>query len=289
MRAQHPPNTPALSPWSDTAILHCMSAKRRQSEVAGEVPGGKPEVSGDSKEAPGGRWLTVAEVAELIGMSERSARDWIKRHGLPPNDARPLRVEERAVREQLAHEHRTLRRPPEVPGEVSGGKPEAFGGATEPIEAAYRVAGEAVAEVALVPLATMVEELRGLADQLAELARRNESLALEVGTLRERQAGHEGQLVAKETAVAAKDETIAELRHRAEAAEAELARRHEEEARAAELLRRRNEQEWLNRERMQAAQDAPGVPEGTSTDDPSGVSSAGFWARVRRGFGGGRA
>ena len=31
---------------------------------------------------------------------------------------------------------------------------------TEPIEAAYRVAGEAAAEVALVPLATMVEELR---------------------------------------------------------------------------------------------------------------------------------
>ncbi len=34
----------------------------------------------------------------------------------------------------------------------------------EPIEAAYRVAGEVAAEVALVPLATMVEELRGLAD-----------------------------------------------------------------------------------------------------------------------------
>lgn len=258
MRAQHPPNTPALSPRSDTAILHCMSAKRRQSEVAGEVPGGISEVSGDSPEAPGGRWLTVAEVAELIGMSERSARDWIKRHALPLNDARPLRVEERAVREQLAHEHRTLRRPPEVLGEVPGGKPEAFGGATEPIEAAYRVIGESAVEVALVPLATMVEELRGLADQLAELARRNEGLALEVGTLRERQAGHVDQL-------ATKDETIAELRRRAEGAEVE-------------------------RDRLMAAQAAPPAPgstEDASPDNPSGVSSPGFWARVRRVCGGG--
>jgi len=234
-----------------------MSAKWRQSEVVGEVPGGKPEVSGDSPEAPGGRWLTVAEVAELIGMSERSARDWIKRHALPLNDARPLRVEERAVREQLAHEHRTLRSPPEAAGEVPGGKPEAFGGATEPIEAAYRVAGEAVAEVALVPLATMVEELRGLADQLNDMARRNEALALEVGQLRERQGGQAAQLTAK-------DETIAELRRRAEVAEAE-------------------------RDRLaaaQVAQDGLGATEAPTPDDPSAESSQGFWTRVRRVFGG---
>lgn len=72
-------------------------------EANGEVPGGTSEV-------PGGRWLSVSEVSDSIGMSERSARDWIKRHALPLNDARPLRVSESAVREQLAREHRPPRR-----------------------------------------------------------------------------------------------------------------------------------------------------------------------------------
>ncbi len=85
----------------------------------------------------------------------------------------------------------------------------------------------------------------------------------------------------------AQEETIAELRRRAEAAEAALVRRREEEARAGELVRRRNEQERLNRERAQAAQDGPGATEGASADNPSGVPSAGFWTRVRRVFGGG--
>ncbi len=84
----------------------------------------------------------------------------------------------------------------------------------------------------------------------------------------------------------AKDETIAELRRRAEAAEAALVRRREAEARAGELVRRRNEQEWLNRERMQAAQDGSGTPEPLTPDNPSAESSQGFWARVRRVFGG---
>src|SRR4051794_9641823 len=92
------------------------------------------------------------------------------------------------------------RKPPEMPPEYA---PETTGISPEPIEAAYRVTGEEPAEVALVPLATMVEELRGLVDQLAELARRNEGLALEVGTLRERVAGHEGQLAAKDEAIEA--------------------------------------------------------------------------------------
>jgi hypothetical protein len=62
--------------------------------------------------------------------------------------------------------------------------------------------------VALVPLATMVAALRGLAE-------RNEGLASEVGQLRERTGSRAAIFVAK-------DETIAELRRRAEAAEAEL-------------------------------------------------------------------
>jgi regulator of replication initiation timing len=111
----------------------------------------------------------------------------------------------------------------------------------------------------------MVEELRGLADQLADLARRNEALAMEVGTLRERQGGHEAQLAAKDQALAADALVIGELYRRAEAAEAE-------------------------RDRLaaaQAAQDGLGAPEAPTPDSPRGEASAGFWGRVRRVFGGG--
>jgi len=234
-------------------MLRGMDDERRQKEAPGEVPGGNTEAFGGASEAPGGRWLTVSEVADLIGMSERSARDWVKRHALPVNDARPLRVAGQAVREQLAREHRAPRRFSEANGEVPGGPSDVPGG-SEPIEAAYRVVGEMAAEVALVPLATMVEELRGLADQLAELARRNEVLAMEVGQLRERQAGQQSQLLAK-------DETITELRRRAEVAESELVRQQQE------------------RDAAQAVPDAPGGQEAPETTDDT---PGGLWGRVRR-------
>ncbi len=78
------------------------------------------------------------------------------------------------------------------------------------------------------------------------------------------QAERIGRLEAERESVgaqlAAKDETIAELRRRAEQAEAE-------------------------RDRLMAAQavpDAPGTPEAPTPDNPSGASSQGLWARVRR-------
>jgi len=132
--------------------------------------------------------------------------------------------------------------------------------ATDPIEAAYRVAGEATAEVALVPLATMVEELRGLADQLNDMARRNEALAMEVGQLRERRDTQQEQLVAKYQVIAAQEETIAELRRRAEVAEAEGDR-----LTAA-----------------QAAQGSPGAPETLSMEQEAAL---GVWGRLRRWYG----
>ena len=64
---------------------------------------------------------------------------------------------------------------------------------------------------------------------------------------------------------AAKEETLAELRRRAEEAEAERDR----------LLA------------AQAASVAPGAPGARTPDNPSGAASAGFWARVRRVFAGG--
>ncbi len=237
-------------------MLRGMDDERRQKEAPGEVPGGNTEAFGGASEAPGGRWLTVSEVADLIGMSERSARDWVKRHALSVNDARPLRVAEQAVREQLAREHRAPRRFSEANGEVPGGTPEAFGG-SGPIEAAYRVAGEVAAEVALVPLATMVEELRGLADQLNDMARRNEGLAMEVGQLRERQVGQETQLLAKYQTIATQQETIAELRRRAEVAEAE-------------------------RDRLAAAQAAQAGPGAQETPVEAQGDVVGVWGRLRR-------
>ena len=63
-------------------------------------------------------------------------------------------------------------------------------------------------------------------------------------------------------------ETIAELRRRAEVAEAELSRRRD-------------------KERAQAAQEGAGAPKGASADAPSPEPSTGFWARLRRLFGGG--
>ncbi len=123
--------------------------------------------------------------------------------------------------------------------------------------AVYRVAGEATAEIALVPLTTMVEELRGLAGQIADLARHNEALALEVGMLRERAAGHAARAAATEATIATKDQALAadvlvgaDLRRTAAQVEAAVARRRE------------------------AALDAT-------------AALGGFWTRVRRVFGGG--
>jgi hypothetical protein len=65
----------------------------------------------------------------------------------------------------------------------------------------------------------------------------------------------------------AQDATIVELRRRAALAE-------------AELLRHRDD-------RAQAAPAAPGATAAPTPDNPSGVPTAGFWARVRRVFGGG--
>jgi hypothetical protein len=74
----------------------------------------------------------------------------------------------------------------------------------------------------------------------------------------------------------AQDATIAELRRRAALAEAELLRHRDEWA----LSRQRDV------ERAQAAPVAPGSTEDASPDDSSTESSPGFWARVRRVFGG---
>jgi len=120
---------------------------------------------------------------------------------------------------------------------------------SEPIEAAYR-ASPAEIERAI--------ERTGQ-QYVTDMAALYDRVSIELGAV------YEGQLAAKDQALAAKDETIAELRRRAEVAEAE-------------------------RDRLTAAQAAPaalGAPEAPTPDNPSGAASPGFWARVRRVFGSG--
>ena len=82
-----------------------------------------------------------------------------------------------------------------------------------------------------------------------------------------------------EAQIAAQAETIAELRRRAESAEAELSHRREEEAEAAALFRRRIEQEHRNRAGMQDAQDGPGAQE---VPFEAQAAAHGVWGRLRR-------
>jgi len=124
----------------------------------------------------------MPEVAVLVGMSERAARDWAKRHDLPLYGSRPVRLAEADVLAQITDEGRAPRKSPEVAPEAPGSGSEAPG-RSEPIEAAYTTAGEG-APVALVPLAAVAAQLQGLADRLADMA-------LEVGQLRERTATQE--------------------------------------------------------------------------------------------------
>ena len=131
-------------------------------------------------EDPGTTWIKIPEAAALLGMSERAARDWVKRYAIPQRGERPVLVSEAALRKQLAEMGKAPEGTPEVPGRP----PEGPGGGAEPIDVPYRVSDGT--DRILVPLDRMVEQVQGLSDQLGHLAARNETLALEVGTLRER-------------------------------------------------------------------------------------------------------
>ena len=177
----------------------------------------------------GSQRYSVAAVARLLGISERGVRDRIERGTLD------------AVKEPGQRGWRILLPPEAAPEAVA---PTASGGSPRGSDA---VAGgsDAIVTPAVVEQAIARTGQQYTAD-----------LRVMLGELR---AVYEGQ-------IAAKDETIAELRRRAEAAEAE-------------------------RDRLtaaQAAQDGPGAMEAPTPDVPSGEPSAGFWARVRRVFGGER-
>ncbi len=213
--------------------------------------------------------LTPDKVAALLAVSVRSVRRYSEEGRLTPvrigrNVRYRLADVEQLIAEGMALEgpdtgqsgHRT----PDI-GHGGQWQPQADMpplSAREPLEAAYRVTP---AEIEQAVSRTSAQYMGDLRTMLAE-----------VGKV------YEGQLGAKDAALTAKDEalttkdqvistqaeTIAELRRRAEVAEVE-------------------------RDRLMAAQaapDTPGATEGEGSDNPSGISSAGFWARVRRVFSG---
>jgi len=143
----------------------------------------RPEaIPEDQPEAPGTEWIKIPEAAVMLAMSERAARDWVKRHKIPQRGDRPVLVSAASIRQQLHLLGRTLRTFPEAAAEAPGG-------ASEPIDVPFKISGSG--DRALVPVDRMVAHVQGLAEQLVGLAQRNEALALEVGTLRERTATQE--------------------------------------------------------------------------------------------------
>jgi len=132
----------------------------------------------------------------------------------------------------------------------------------EPIEAAYRVTPVEIEQAIERTGQKYVTDMAALYDRISA----------EVGKL------YEGQL-------AAKDETIATQRAALVTKDQALTA----DALALAELRRRAEVAEAARDRLtaaQAVQDGSGTPEAPTPDNPSGISSAGFWARVRRVFGG---
>lgn len=178
---------------------------------------------------------TVPEVARLLGISERGVRDKIARG--------QLRAEKEGKRWIVLL-------PAEAPPEAT---------TTDAVVGGSRCGSGAVVDAVVTPAQIERAIERTGQRYVTDMAALYDRVSTELGAV------YAGQLAAKDQALTAKDETIAELRRRAEHAEAE-------------------------RDRLaaaQAAQDAPGSPERASDTNPRPEPSAGVWARLRRAFGGG--
>jgi len=205
----------------------------------GATPGATPDDEGD-------RWLIAIEVAALIGRSERTARTWVAERNIPARAGRPERWSECAIRAHLSGQRGNPGGTPETAPEIPPGLPCCPG---EPIEAAFRVAPE--------------ELERAIARTGEKYIGDIQTIFAQVAALYEQRLADRDALIT--TIREEKDAVIAELRRRAEEAEAA-------------------------RDRLTAAQAAPaapGAPEAPTPDNPGGAPAAGFWARVRRMFGGG--
>jgi len=198
-------------------------------------------------EATGTRWLPIAEVAGLIGKQERNARYWLERHAIPWRGERPKVFSEQTILTVLANLGQDHRKAPEHPPEHP---PENTGMPFAPIEAAYRVMPEELERAIARTGERYVGDIQTVFDQVAAL--------------------YEQRLAEKDAVIATvreeKDALIAELRRRAEAAEAERDQLRQQAA-------------------PQPASAAPTPDAATATPEAPGAAQ-GFWARVRRAFGG---
>ncbi len=210
--------------------------------------------------------LTVAEAAALLGVEPRTVikyRQQGKIRGEKQGKAWHLWLAQTFIDTTRA----------ERSGSRSGMDPEQqaarSGRDSASIEAAYRVTPTEIEQAIERTGQKYVTDIAAIYDRVsAELGQ-----------------AYEGQLAAKDETITTKEQVIATQREALATKDQALAA----DALAIAELRRRAEQAEAERDRLaaaQAAQDAPGAPEVPTPDNPSGAASQGFWARVRRGFGG---
>ena len=218
--------------------------------------------SGDGTE------LTTTQAAALAGVTEKTIRDWVKAgHITAARTTEGRRIGRASLLTYLRTRSREAveRLPPEARPHIATDpfteQTTDSVGATEPVEAQYRVTPAEVERAVERTGARYVADLRTVLAELREV--------------------YEGRIAATEAQVAAKDETIAAQRD----ALAEL-RRRAEAAEAARLAAERERDEL--RARLEAAQAAPEAPEAPTlvvveADTPQ--RPAGLWARLRRALG----
>ncbi|MDP9364330.1 MAG: hypothetical protein M3Q10_08940 [Chloroflexota bacterium] len=142
-------------------------------------PNGRPNAD------PTGAWLPVPEAAARLGVTTDAVRMRAKRGTVPSRKVgRRLEVLVGGPNGDPTPDRTATERLTQRPIQ----RDDAPDDGDDPIDVPFRVAGEP--DAALVPVETMLDGMRSLGDRLAELAERNEALAVEVGGLRER-AGHQ--------------------------------------------------------------------------------------------------
>ncbi len=207
----------------------------------------------------------MAEAARVLGISERAVRKRIQVGTLKASPVgRSYDVWLPALHGPGPEQDRPTSGPGPVPAEPSTGPTDPArdassgpsGPGPEPIEAAFRSSsGAVVSDAARLQLAAIRDEwLAPLVERIGALERENGDLT--------------GQLVARADVLAAKDETIAALRRRAEAAEGER-----------DALRLRLAEAAVPPVVVVAAQDATETPPATTSTPPS---AQGLWTRLRR-------
>ncbi len=204
----------------------------------------------------GGTELTTTQAAALAGVTEKTIRDWVKAgHITAARTTEGRRIGRASLLTYLRTRSVEVveRLPPEARPHSATDPPTEQTtdsvGATEPVEAQYRVTPAEVERAVERTGARYVADLRTVLAELREV--------------------YEGRIAATEAQVAAKDETIAaqrdalaELRRRAEAAEAER-----------DALRARLDATLTT---PAATGDAERAPSGADTSR----RAAGLWARL---------